>query len=81
MKLPFMFAPKYRDFVKDFMDSGHPEYSLFGGRNSAKSTTIYMLEIAIVMTEGCVVVVRRHYNTIETSSFNGIKKIIYTNNL
>jgi phage terminase large subunit len=79
--LNYTFAPKYKDFIKDFMNSEHLVYSLYGGRNSAKSTTLYMLELAIVMSEGCVMVVRKHMSSIEESSFNGICKVIEKYNL
>ena len=75
-KLNFTFAPKYKEFIDDFLHSKHKEYSIYGGRDSGKSTTLYMLILLIVMMEGCVVVIRRHFNSLRGSSFNGICKII-----
>lgn len=80
-KLPYTFARKYDVFIRDFLNSGHPVYSLYGGRNSGKSTSLYMLEVAVVMTEGCVMVIRKNANTLEESSYNGIVKVIQKYNL
>lgn len=75
-KLNFTFAPKYKDFIYDILHSMHQEYSLYGGRNGGKSTALYMLIVIIVAMEGCVVVIRRNFNTLRGSSFNGIVKVI-----
>lgn len=72
----FHFAPYYKSFIKDLYKAKHQKYSIYGGRDSAKSTSLYMLELLIVMQEGDVLIVRRYYNTLEGSSYTGIIKQI-----
>ena len=74
--IDFEFADIYKEFINDFLESKHSRYSLFGGRDSAKSTTAYMLELLTVLTTGNVMVVRRYKNNIPSSSYNGLIKII-----
>lgn len=71
------YAGVYENFYRDFKQCRHRRYSLYGGRNSAKSTAAYQLVIETVMTEGNVICTRRHYNTIGGSSYNHIKKLIH----
>lgn len=76
LNVDFEFAEKYKPFVDDFIKSGHTRYSLYGGRDSGKSTAAYMLIVLVALTEGSVMIARRYKTNIKGSSFNGIAKII-----
>lgn len=76
LNIDFEFAEVYRDFIDDFINTRHHRYSLYGGRNSAKSGTLYRLALQTVMSTGCVMVVRRYKNSLKGSSYNNIKKVI-----
>ena len=70
------FAKYYKEFIKDLDNGKHSIYSIPGGRNSAKSSTMYIYSIKTVMNDGNVMFIRRYYKSIEGSSYSGILKWI-----
>lgn len=75
-ELDFEYAGAYEKFIDDFWERKHRRYSLYGGRNSAKSTAAYQLIIELIMTTGNVICTRQCYNSILDSSYSHIKSII-----
>ena len=75
-ELDFEYASAYEEFIDDFWERKHRRYSLYGGRNSAKSTAAYQLIIELIMTTGNVICTRQCYNSILDSSYSHIKSII-----
>lgn len=81
LNIAFEFAEVYKAFLKDILKSKNKRYSIYGGRNSAKSTFVYMLALLIVMTIGCVIIIRRYKTSLRGSSFNNTKRLISEYNL
>lgn len=70
------FAEYYRDFIKDLDSGKHRIYSEYGGRDSAKSSTMYLYSIKTVINDGNVIFIRRYYKSIEGSCYRGVIKWI-----
>lgn len=81
LKVSLEYAKVYENFIRDFNESAHSRYSLYGGRNSGKSTAGYELAIDTVTSKGNVLVARRFKNSIRGSSYNNIVKLINKLNL
>lgn len=77
----FEIAPYYKDFANDLYNAKYLHYSLYGGRDSGKSSFMHRMVLLTVMTQGSVYVIRRYFSTLEGTFYSGICKVINDNNL
>lgn len=75
-EINFEFAEAFKPLLYDILENKHTRYAIPGGRDSGKSTFVYMLVILTVLNFGNVAIYRQYKTTLKKSCYNGIVKLI-----